>query len=52
MLGMVDKMDIFYEENMPKVGGLCRSSFLSEGLKLPEKLDLQRPPLAKMLPCW
>ena len=32
---------------MPKVGGLCRSSFLSKGLKLPKKLDLRKPPLAK-----
>ena len=42
-----------YNNNkMPQVGVLQRSSFLSEGLRLPpEKLDLQRTPLTKKNIC-
>jgi hypothetical protein len=39
------KNNLFFE--MPKVGVLRRPSFLSEGLKWPKVLDLQRTPLTK-----
>ena len=34
-------------KKIPQVGVAQRSSFLSKGLRLPKKLDLQRTPLAK-----
>ena len=33
-------------KTMSQVGVLHRPSFLSEGLRLPKKLDLHKPPLA------
>ena len=42
MVGMVDKMGRIIKKQMFQVGVMWRSSFLSEGLKLPKKLGLLR----------
>ena len=48
MVGKVEKMGkLIFLKRMPQVGVLSRSSFLSEGWRLPKKLDFRRTPLAK-----
>ena len=49
MVGVADKMGREHEERKRSKGGvLWSSSFLTEGVRLLKKLDLQRTPLAKI----
>ena len=50
--GIAKKKEKRKEKEKPQVGVLQRPSSLSEGLRFPQKLHLQRTPLAKGLSCW
>ena len=46
MIGVANKMENLLNK-IPQVGVIQRPSFLSKGLRLPKKLDLQRTHLVK-----